>query len=79
MLNSKAIYREFLNAIETKTTVSLVLEVAQHLGDNTVRCIAMDSTDGLVRGQEVVDTGNRFRACWSRNTWPYSWTLPVSH
>ena len=36
----------------------LVLEVAQHLGENTVRTIAMDSTDGLVRGQEVFDTGN---------------------
>ena len=36
---------------------NLVLEVAQHLGENTVRCISMDSTDGLVRGMEVVDTG----------------------
>jgi F-type H+-transporting ATPase subunit beta len=35
----------------------LVLEVAQHLGENTVRTIAMDGTDGLVRGQKVVDTG----------------------
>src|ERR1700757_5382155 len=35
----------------------LVLEVAQELGERTVRCIAMDSTDGIVRGQEVVDTG----------------------
>jgi len=35
----------------------LVLEVAQHLGENTVRTIAMDSTDGLVRGMPVVDTG----------------------
>jgi F-type H+-transporting ATPase subunit beta len=35
----------------------LVLEVAQELGERTVRCIAMDSTDGLVRGQEVVDSG----------------------
>jgi F-type H+-transporting ATPase subunit beta len=35
----------------------LVLEVAQHLGENTVRCIAMDGTEGLVRGQAVVDTG----------------------
>ncbi|MBN9508580.1 MAG: F0F1 ATP synthase subunit beta [Alphaproteobacteria bacterium] len=35
----------------------LVLEVAQELGERTVRCIAMDSTDGLVRGQEVTDTG----------------------
>ena len=37
--------------------VKLVLEVAQHLGENVVRCIAMDATDGLVRGQEVVNTG----------------------
>lgn len=36
---------------------NLVLEVAQHLGDETVRCISMDSTEGLVRGQEVIDTG----------------------
>ena len=35
----------------------LVLEVAQHLGENTVRCIAMDTTDGMIRGQEVKDTG----------------------
>jgi F-type H+-transporting ATPase subunit beta len=39
------------------TPNNLTLEVAQHLGDNTVRAIAMDSTDGLVRGQEVLDTG----------------------
>src|SRR5271170_51097 len=36
---------------------NLVLEVAQHLGENTVRCIAMDSTDGLVRGMEAANTG----------------------
>ena len=36
---------------------SLVLEVAQHLGENTVRTIAMDGTEGLVRGQECIDTG----------------------
>src|SRR5271167_402420 len=36
---------------------NLVLEVQQHLGENTVRCIAMDSTDGLVRGMEAADTG----------------------
>jgi len=36
---------------------NLVVEVAQHLGENTARCIAMDSTDGLVRGQEVKSTG----------------------
>ena len=35
----------------------IVLEVAQHLGEATVRTVAMDTTDGMVRGQEVVDTG----------------------
>ena len=34
----------------------LVLEVAQHLGDSSVRTVAMDSTDGLIRGQKVIDT-----------------------
>jgi F-type H+-transporting ATPase subunit beta len=49
---------EILNALETKNQGSrLVLEVAQHLGEQTVRTIAMDSTEGLVRGQEVSDTG----------------------
>jgi F-type H+/Na+-transporting ATPase subunit beta len=49
---------EILNALETDNQGSrLVLEVAQHLGENTVRTIAMDSTEGLVRGQDVVDTG----------------------
>ena len=46
------------NALHTKLgDRTLVLEVAQELGEHTLRCIAMDSTDGLVRGQEVVDTG----------------------
>ena len=36
---------------------NLVVEVAQHLGENTVRCVAMDATEGLVRGQEVINTG----------------------
>ena len=47
-----------LNALETENQGNrLVLEVAQHLGENTVRTIAMDATEGLVRGQEVRDTG----------------------
>ena len=47
-----------LNALETKNGDNrLVLEVAQHLGESTVRTIAMDITEGLVRGQEVADTG----------------------
>ena len=49
---------EILNALETDNLGNrLVLEVAQHLGENTVRTIAMDSTEGLVRGQAVTDTG----------------------
>ena len=48
-----------LNALElTNKGNRLVLEVAQHLGENTVRTIAMDATEGLVRGQEVRDTGD---------------------
>ncbi|MAF61788.1 MAG: F0F1 ATP synthase subunit beta [Blastomonas sp.] len=51
-----------LNALETENNGQrLVLEVAQHLGENTVRCIAMDGTDGLVRGQNVTDTGAQIR------------------
>src|SRR5689334_4365669 len=47
-----------LNALETKNQGNrLVLEVAQHLGESTVRTIAMDTSEGLVRGQEVTDTG----------------------
>src|ERR1700680_3589045 len=48
-----------LNALETQNGGNrLVLEVAQHLGESTVRPIAMDTAEGLVRGQEVGDTGN---------------------
>ncbi|UYV37987.1 F0F1 ATP synthase subunit beta [Rhodobacteraceae bacterium D3-12] len=48
-----------LNALTTDNNGNkLVLEVAQHLGENTVRTIAMDSSEGLVRGQEVSDTGD---------------------
>src|ERR1700676_2877570 len=48
-----------LNALETQNGGNrLVLEVAQHLGESTVRTIAMDTAEGLVRGQEVGDTGN---------------------
>src|SRR6201995_1170091 len=51
-----------LNALETKNGGNrLVLEVAQHLGESTVRTIAMDISEGLVRGQEVTDTGAPIR------------------
>jgi len=47
-----------LNALEVQGRTSrLVLEVAQHLGENTVRTIAMDGTEGLIRGQQCLDTG----------------------
>src|ERR1700738_3168999 len=47
-----------LNALETSNQGNrLILEVAQHLGESTVRTIAMDTSEGLVRGQEVSDTG----------------------
>ncbi|MDE1938992.1 MAG: F0F1 ATP synthase subunit beta [Alphaproteobacteria bacterium] len=49
---------EIMNALETDNNGHrLVLEVAQHLGESTVRTVAMDTTDGLVRGQQVTDTG----------------------
>merc|ERR1711997_452411 len=49
---------EILNALDVEgRNPRLVLEVAQHLGENTVRTIAMDGTEGLIRGQKVVDTG----------------------
>ena len=48
---------EILNALTTDNNgKTLVLEVAQHLGENTVRTVAMDASEGLVRGQEVIDT-----------------------
>ncbi len=48
-----------LTALETDNNGKrLVLEVAQHLGENTVRTVAMDGTEGLVRGSDVIDTGN---------------------
>ena len=51
-----------LSALETDNNGNrLVLEVAQHLGENTVRTIAMDSTEGLTRGQNVTDTGSQIR------------------
>jgi len=50
------------------TEWNLVLEVAQHLGENTVRCVAMDSTEGLVRGQPAVNTGDQIQMPVGRET-----------
>src|SRR6218665_2422855 len=50
---------EILNALELTRDNGdkLVMEVQQHLGEDSVRCVAMDGTEGLVRGMDVVDTG----------------------
>ncbi|MDI6785858.1 MAG: F0F1 ATP synthase subunit beta [bacterium] len=51
---------QIMNAVEIfmeKEKRKLVVEVAQHLGDNTVRAVSMDTTDGLMRGEEAIDTG----------------------
>ena len=58
-----------LNALHTDNHGNrLVLEVAQHLGESTVRTIAMDGTDGLTRGQEVLDTGEPIEVPVGRET-----------
>ena len=60
---------KLLNAIEVDNHGSrLVLEVAQHIGDDVVRCIAMGTTDGLVRGADAVDTGSPIRVPVGRET-----------
>ena len=57
-----------INNVNNPNATDLVCEVAQHLGNNVVRTIAMDSTDGLVRGMEAVDTGKPIM------TWASLWT-----
>ncbi len=60
---------KLLNAIEVDNHgARLVLEVAQHIGDDVVRCIAMGTTDGLVRGTDAVDTGSPIRVPVGRET-----------
>ena len=50
---------QLLNAIKIQEKeINLTLEVAQNIGNNTVRCIALGSTDGLVRGMKAIDTGS---------------------
>ncbi|TXM71776.1 F0F1 ATP synthase subunit beta [Methylobacterium sp. WL12] len=60
---------EILNALETKNNGNrLVLEVAAQLGESTVRCIAMDTSEGLTRGQECTDTGSPIMVPVGHNT-----------
>lgn len=54
-------------------THRLVLEVAQHLGENTVRTIAMDTTDGLVRGQSVMNTGSPIKVRSAPDLKTFNW------
>mgnify|MGYP001324954042 CR=1 FL=1 len=62
---------EILTALECKNGDNrLVLEVAQHLGETTVRTIAMDATEGLKRGDEVTNTNDtNTSSSWTRNSW----------
>jgi F-type H+-transporting ATPase subunit beta len=60
---------KLLNAIEIDNHgVKLTIEVAQHIGDDVVRCIAMSSTDGLVRGMDAIDTGNPIKVPVGKET-----------
>ena len=60
---------DLLNAIEIELNgKKLVCEVAQHIGDDVVRCIAMSSTDGLVRGTDAINTGAPITVPVGRNT-----------
>jgi F-type H+-transporting ATPase subunit beta len=78
---------ELYNAIEIKVEadgrrVSLVAETAQHLGDNLVRCVAMASTDGLVRGDPATDTGQPITVPVGRQTLGRLFNLlgePIDH
>ena len=64
---------DILNALEVDNNGQrLVLEVAQHLGENTVRTIAMDATEGLVRGTEASTQERQLPFLLARNTWDVS-------
>ena len=62
---------ELTNPTVDDTEANLILEVAQHIGDNVVRCVAMESTDGLQRGQKGVYPGKPNNdARWQRSSGP---------
>ena len=71
---------EILNALETENNGNrLVLEVAQHLGEHAVRCVAMDISEGLTRGQAVTDTGSPIMVpVGEKDAWPASSTSSAS-
>jgi len=59
--NLPSIYNALHVIDEKREDKRLVVETMQHIGDNVVRCVAMDSTDGLVRGMKVIDTGSAIK------------------
>ena len=69
------IYNALKMPIGDKT---LTVEVAQHIGDNTVRCIAMASTDGLTRGTEVLDTGRGITVPVTVSIGSFPWPMGAS-
>src|ERR1700689_5197090 len=68
--NLPAIYHavKVTNSTINSSEWNLVLEVAQHLGENTVRCVSMDSTEGLLRGLPAQDTGDQIQVPVGRET-----------
>ena len=55
----EAVIPEILHALEINQGIHrMIIEVLQHIGDNRVRCVAMEATEGLARGMEVIDTGH---------------------
>ena len=70
---------DLLNAIEIQREEGkLVCEVAQQLGDDVVRCIAMSSTDGMVRGMEAEDTGAAIKVPVGKETLGMKWCCALS-
>ena len=57
----------------------VVLEVAQHLGESTVRTIAMEATDGMTRGDEVVDTGNQIHCYIVMRNYSHTLIQKINH
>ena len=49
--------------------INVILEVQQHLGEGRVRCVAMQATDGMVRGMKVIDLAARFPFRWAKGRW----------
>ena len=51
------------------TPINVILEVQQHLGEGRVRCVAMEATEGMVRGMKAIDQGGQIRCPWAAEHW----------